>query len=180
MPPPRAVPTRPALSSRTLYRLHRLLEPNGLYRFVARVVERHAWLRRPFTRTEESVKRKVFGCRMCGQCALPVTGYACPMTCPKQLRNGPCGGVLPDGGCEVYPGERCVWLIAVERAEAGGHAGDLERLHRPIDQRQWGESSWINYWQGRDDGLWTEPGGRATPVDLGLPVLVTGKGDRER
>ena len=57
---------------------------------------------------------------MCGQCALPVTAYACPMTCPKQLRNGPCGGVGMDGSCEVYPGMRCVWLMAYERADVGG------------------------------------------------------------
>ena len=90
---------------------------------------------------------------MCGQCALPATAYACPMTCPKQMRNGPCGGVNMDGGCEVYPEMRCVWLMAYERAEAEGRVADLRRLQRPIDQRKWGESSWINYWQGRDEAL---------------------------
>jgi hypothetical protein len=29
-------------------------------------------------------------------------------------------------------------------------------LQRPIDQRRWGQSSWINFWQGRDEGLWVE------------------------
>ena len=38
------------------------------------------------------------------------------MTCPKTLRNGPCGGVRADGGCEVKPEMRCVWLKGYERA----------------------------------------------------------------
>ncbi len=28
-------------------------------------------------------------------------------------------------------------------------------LHRPIDHRRWGQSSWLSYWQGRDERLWT-------------------------
>ena len=24
---------------------------------------------------------------------------------------------------------------------------------------RWGESSWLNYWQGRDEGLWAAGGG---------------------
>src|SRR5260370_20406033 len=77
------------------------------------------------------------------------------MSCPKQLGNGPCGAVRPDGSCEVYAGMRCVWLIAYERADAEGRVGDLRRLQRPIDQRKWGQSSWVNYWHGDDQGLWT-------------------------
>ena len=96
---------------------------------------------------------------MCGQCALPVTGYVCPMGCPKELRNGPCGGVGADGGCEVYPQMRCVWVEAYERAASQGQAADLRLLHLPIDHRRWGESSWLNYWQGRDEGLWTGEAG---------------------
>ncbi len=92
---------------------------------------------------------------MCGQCALPVTGYVCPMGCPKELRNGPCGGVAADGGCEVYPDRRCVWVEAYERAAAQGRAADLRLLHRPADNRRWGTSSWLSYWQGRDEDLWT-------------------------
>jgi hypothetical protein len=107
-----------------------------------------------FTAVEKAVKGKLFGCRMCAQCALPSTAYACPMSCPKELRNGPCGGVAANGDCEVYPGLRCVWLVAYERAAAAGRTADLRRLQRPIDQREWGLSSWVNYWQNRDAGLW--------------------------
>ncbi|MGH3184609.1 MAG: hypothetical protein ACRDOE_22260, partial [Streptosporangiaceae bacterium] len=41
-----------------------------------------------------------------------------------------------------------------ERAASQGRVADLRLLHRPIDHRRWGESSWLNYWQGRDEGLW--------------------------
>lgn len=159
-------PARPRLGGWLLYRVQRLLAPNRAYRWLARRIEATRPGYRLFTAAEKAVKTQVFGCRMCGQCALPVTGYACPMTCPKQLRNGPCGGVGADGSCEVFPGQRCVWLIAYERAEQQGRIADLRLLQRPIDQRQWGSSSWVNYWSGRDEGLWIEAGER-TP----LPVV---------
>jgi len=62
--------------------------------------------------------------------------------------------------CEVHPDVRCVWLVAFERAEAEGRTDDLSLLQRPIDHRQWGRSSWVNYWQGRDEGMWTSGDGR--------------------
>jgi hypothetical protein len=136
--------------------LHRVLDRNFLWYGVATWLQRTPTLYKTFTFVERSVKSRLFGCRMCGQCALPATAYACPMSCPKQLRNGPCGGVASDGSCEVYPGMRCVWLMAYERAEEAGRVGDLRRLQRPIDQRKWGQSSWVNYWLGEDERLWTE------------------------
>jgi hypothetical protein len=140
--------------------------PNRLYRALAARIEARRAPRAVFTTAERTTKAALFGCRMCGQCALPATGYACPMTCPKQLRNGPCGGVGKDGSCEVYPERRCVWVIAYERASARGRADDLQRLQRPLDNRRRGESSWLSYWQGRDLDLWTESG------DLPLPRLL--------
>jgi hypothetical protein len=150
--------------------MHALLSRNRLWHGVASWIEAHPVARQGFTFAEKAVKERHFGCRMCAQCALPSTAYACPMTCPKQLRNGPCGGVAPDGSCEVYPGVRCVWLIAYERAEQDGRVADLRRLQRPIDQRKWGQSSWVNYWMGRDEGLWTKEGGLAAGR-LELPIL---------
>jgi hypothetical protein len=159
-------PARPRLGAGLAYRVQRLLRPNGLYRWLASALEASAAGYRLFAATEKVAKRTLFGCRMCGQCALPATGYACPVTCPKQLRNGPCGGVGQDGSCEVFPGLRCVWLVAYERAERQGHAADLGWLQRPIDHRQWGESSWVNSWQGRHRALWAEgaPGGGTAPA----------------
>jgi hypothetical protein len=148
-------PTRPRVSFGAMRAMHTLLGRNRFWYAVAAWLESSSALYRAFTAVERSTKQRLFGCRMCAQCALPSTAYACPMTCPKQLRNGPCGGVAPDGSCEVDPGLRCVWLIAYERAEQDGRVADLRRLQRPIDQRKWGESSWVNYWLGRDEGLST-------------------------
>ncbi len=103
------------------------------------------------TRVEHVVKRHVWGCEMCGQCVLHSTGLTCPMTCPKTLRNGPCGGVRADGTCEVKPEMRCVWLKAVERSERipvwGAH---IDHLRPPVDNRLKGSSAWINLATGRD------------------------------
>lgn len=148
-------PVRPRLGAAAVYRLAPLLRPGPIYRRVAAALERRPRMLRWFTRAEEASKQALFGCRMCGQCALPATGYACPMTCPKQLRNGPCGGVAADGGCEVHPELRCVWVESVERAERAGHRADLGLLQRPVDHRRTGTSSWVGYWQGRDEDLWT-------------------------
>jgi hypothetical protein len=164
-------PFLPRLPARPAYALHRVVAANGAYRRLAAAIERHPVARRWFTAAERATKEQLFGCRMCGQCALPATGYACPMTCPKQLRNGPCGGVGADGGCEVYPGMRCVWVTAFERAEATGHGRDLDLLQRPVDHRETGHSSWINYWQGRDDDLWAA----ADPAQPGPPLRPPGR-----
>jgi len=104
---------------------------------------------------EHVVKKPVFGCRMCGQCVLHDTGMTCPMTCPKTLRNGPCGGVREDGGCEVQPAMKCVWLKAHDRAESlpllprswREHYGTLRP---PVDNGLHGSSSWRNLLSGRD------------------------------
>ncbi|WP_116996552.1 methylenetetrahydrofolate reductase C-terminal domain-containing protein [Desertimonas flava] len=150
-------PVVPPIGARTTYALQRLLRPNPAWRSLARWLERHRRPYRAFTAAEATVKSSLFGCKMCGQCALPATGYACPMTCPKEMRNGPCGGVRADGTCEVFPGVQCVWVAAFERCERSGRVGDLDLLHHPIDQRSRGQSSWVNYWQGRDDDLWGPP-----------------------
>jgi hypothetical protein len=52
--------------------------------------------------------------------------------------------------------------VAFERAGGNGRAADLNLLQRPIDHRGWGQSSWINYWSGRDDDLWATGAGPAT------------------
>ncbi|MFI0356458.1 methylenetetrahydrofolate reductase C-terminal domain-containing protein [Actinomadura sp. 9N407] len=101
---------------------------------------------------ERAVKGPVFGCRMCGRCVLHSTGLTCPMTCPKTLRNGPCGGVREDGGCEVVPGMRCVWLAAYERSRRlpRGRREEFAEVRPPVDERLRGTSSWHNLITGRD------------------------------
>jgi hypothetical protein len=88
---------------------------------------------------------------MCGQCVLHSTGLVCPMTCPKTLRNGPCGGVRANGHCEVKPEMRCVWLRAYESSEelpVWRH--HIDDLRPPVDNSLKGTSSWINLVTGRD------------------------------
>jgi hypothetical protein len=159
-------PARPRLGAGGLYRLQRLLRPNPFYRWLAGRIESSPRLYRGVVAAEETVKGKAFGCSMCGQCTLPATGYACPMSCPKQLRNGPCGGVGADGSCEVDPEMTCVWVLAYQRARRQGRTADLYRLQRPVDQRLWGQSSWVNYWRDRDEELWTDDDGLDDPPEL--------------
>jgi hypothetical protein len=101
-------------------------------------------LERPFAAVERGVKGLLFDCRMCGQCVLGSTGMSCPMNCPKNLRNGPCGGVRADGSCEVDANMRCVWLLAFDGA--GRIAGGLDKIRvvqAPVDRRLEGHSSWL-------------------------------------
>ncbi|MBV8956820.1 MAG: methylenetetrahydrofolate reductase C-terminal domain-containing protein [Solirubrobacterales bacterium] len=102
-------------------------------------------------RAEHAIKGALWDCRMCGQCVLHETGLTCPMTCPKSLRNGPCGGVRADGTCEVKPEMRCVWLKAYERSERLPiFRGHIDHLRPPVDHQLEGTSSWINLATGRD------------------------------
>jgi len=65
-------------------------------------------LERPVARVESVLKGALLDCRMCGQCVLSDTGMSCPMNCPREIRNGPRGGVRADGGCVVRPDMPCV------------------------------------------------------------------------
>ena len=103
---------------------------------------------------EHAVKKPVWDCRMCGQCILHSTGMTCPMTCPKTLRNGPCGGVREDGGCEVKPDMTCVWLTAEQRSRhrlnPAAWREEFHHLHPPVDNQLHGTSAWRNLLSGRD------------------------------
>lgn len=101
-------------------------------------------LERPVAAVEKVVKGFLFDCQMCGQCALSSTGMSCPMNCPKNLRNGPCGGVRANGNCEVKPEMRCVWVDAFEgsnRMKDGRTA--IRIVQFAVDRRLQGQSSWL-------------------------------------
>ena len=100
-------------------------------------------LERPVAAVERAAKGLLFDCQMCGQCALSSTGMSCPMNCPKSLRNGPCGGVRPDGFCEVKPAMRCVWVQAFEGSTRMQNGGTIDHPLPPLDHRHWGRSSWL-------------------------------------
>ena len=74
---------------------------------------------------------------------LSSTGMSCPMNCPKQMRNGPCGGVRADGHCEVKPEMRCVWVQAWEGSRRMGEGDRIVTLQPPVDHRRKGSSSWL-------------------------------------
>ena len=100
---------------------------------------------------ERITKGWLFDCRMCGICDLHDTGMTCPMTCPKQMRNGPCGGVRLDGKCEVIPEMDCVWRLAWERSERMTTFGEgIQIILPPVDRRLEGSSAWLNMLDGRD------------------------------
>ncbi len=105
------------------------------------------WLRGP----EKLSKELIFDCKMCGQCILHSTGMTCSMTCPKNLRNGPCGGVRQDGNCEVYPDMPCIWVEAVENSMRMPTFGDeIMVLQPPLNRKLEGSSAWINMLSGED------------------------------
>ena len=90
-------------------------------------------------------KGPVFDCRMCGQCILHSTGMTCPMTCPKTLRNGPCGGVRNDGRCEIKPEMTCIWVEAWERsAKLKDYQQDIMIIQAPVNHQLKGTSAWVN------------------------------------
>jgi hypothetical protein len=99
---------------------------------------------------EELVKKPIFDCQMCGQCILHSTGMTCPMTCPKQLRNGPCGGVRMDGKCEVKPEADCIWVKAIERSAKTSYALEIGKLNPPVDWQLHKTASWVTVAIGRD------------------------------
>ncbi|MGB7739546.1 MAG: methylenetetrahydrofolate reductase C-terminal domain-containing protein [Steroidobacteraceae bacterium] len=101
-------------------------------------------LERPVAAIERQVKGLLFDCNMCGRCVLSSTGMSCPMNCPKQLRNGPCGGVRANGNCEVKPEMRCVWVEAWSGAERiPGGLNAIQQLQPPVDRRLEGTSAWL-------------------------------------
>jgi hypothetical protein len=105
---------------------------------------------------EKVSKKAVFDCRMCGQCILRLTGMTCPMTCPKLLRNGPCGGVRPDGYCEVYPEKHCIWNDAYKRSlKMAIYGRGILDVQPPLDWRLEGTSAWLNELRRAD-----QPGGK--------------------
>ena len=98
---------------------------------------------------ELSFKKPVFGCQACGNCVLGLMEYVCPMTCPKNLRNGPCGGTF-NGQCEVIPEKACIWVAVYDRAQAAHRVDELKTYIPPRNRALEGTSSYINYLLNKD------------------------------
>lgn len=124
-------------------------------------------LEKPVAWTEEKIKGFLFDCRMCGQCALSHTGMSCPMNCPKEIRNGPCGGVRTNGNCEVKPDMRCVWVEAVEGAARMRRGDRIQLVDHAVDHSLQGRSSWLRVIRMRAEekrAVKSAPGGRRNEV----------------
>jgi methylenetetrahydrofolate reductase (NADPH) len=104
-------------------------------------------MKKIIARFEALFKGVAFDCHACGQCVLSQTGVICPMSCPKGLRNGPCGGAIDDS-CEVYPDKQCVWVRIHKRVARDSFS--LPNLLPTPDSALQHTSSYINWLQGRD------------------------------
>lgn len=100
-------------------------------------------LEKPVVFVEKAIKGFLFDCQMCGQCALSSTGMSCSMNCPKNIRNGPCGGVRANGNCEVKPDMRCVWVEAVRGSRKMDEGKLINVVQLPVDYTLKGRSSWL-------------------------------------
>lgn len=116
---------------------------------IAAFAERHGTLYKCAVIGENLVKKPFFRCQDCGQCVLSYNAYTCCMRCPKQIRNGPCGGTRQDGHCEVYPDRHCIWWLINERSKKLGRQHKLRKYHIPVDRRLEHTSAWLNVFAGR-------------------------------
>ncbi len=98
---------------------------------------------RAFTAFERTLKSIGFSCRMCGNCILQETAFICSMTCPKGLRNGPCGGSTPEH-CYVDNTRPCTWYRIYERSERMGRTNRLLEINAPLDGRKVGHETWLD------------------------------------
>ncbi|MDP2855367.1 MAG: methylenetetrahydrofolate reductase C-terminal domain-containing protein [Smithellaceae bacterium] len=105
-----------------------------------------------FHKLEHFNKVMLFDCKDCGDCALIDVAYLCPMSqCPKNQRNGACGGSF-QGWCEVHPGKRqCVYVRAYARLKKHGEEVHLSKdIVPPCNWDLYQTSSWINFYLGKD------------------------------
>jgi methylenetetrahydrofolate reductase (NADPH) len=170
---PHAPPKKPGVVPRVLDAMGRIFRVNQEGKLRDFLTKVFAWMdHRPLAargleRLEFAIKSPLFGCEACGNCVLGQMEYVCPQTCPKHLRNGPCGGTM-NGRCEVVD-QPCVWVAVYERAKAAGRLDDLRGYIPPPNRALTGTSSWINYFLGRD----------SRPGNLPPPSVAAGSGPHD-
>ena len=118
---------------------------------VAKFVDSSPALRTFFENFEHIGKVALFSCMNCGDCGLFDVAFLCPMSqCPKNQRNGPCGGSY-EGWCEVNPDKKCVWVRAYERLKGHEEEDTIgDYIVPPCNWELTGTSSWLNFYLGRD------------------------------
>lgn len=123
-----------------------------LMRPLLRSIDSSPVLGKVFGAVEFWAKAVLYGCQNCGDCALFDAAYLCPVSqCPKNQRNGPCGGSYY-GWCEVYPDEKkCIWVRAYLRLKGQKKEDSIGEFIVPAcNWALWQSSSWLNYFTGRD------------------------------
>ncbi|MEI6564088.1 MAG: methylenetetrahydrofolate reductase C-terminal domain-containing protein [bacterium] len=101
---------------------------------------------------EYMVKMLSFGCRDCGDCALPDMAYCCPQSmCAKQQRNGPCGD-SKCGLCGACEDEKpCAWTVVYSRMKGAGKLDDMRNHYVPPRKMNLAYTSgWANYFLNKD------------------------------
>jgi methylenetetrahydrofolate reductase (NADPH) len=128
-------------------------EETGLRKAIAgvlRFVDKHPSMANTLEKAELAFKKPVFGCQACGNCVLGEMEYVCPMTCPKNMRNGPCGGTF-NGQCEVIPEQQCIWVAVYQNAKSTGRVDGLKTYVPNRKKALQGSSSFINLFLNRDN-----------------------------
>jgi methylenetetrahydrofolate reductase (NADPH) len=154
-------PPNPPKKMRPLFRFFDVMaglfpvkhEDNWLRRLLAgvmRFVDRRPAAAHALEKMELAFKKPVFGCQACGNCVLGEMEYVCPMTCPKNMRNGPCGGTF-SGQCEVIPEQPCIWVAVYENAKVTGRTNELKTYIPPRNKSLQGTSAFINLFLNRDN-----------------------------
>jgi methylenetetrahydrofolate reductase (NADPH) len=151
---PSAPPKKRGVVPRLLDALGRIFPVNQegkLRNFLVQVfrwVDKRPVIAHGVERFEFAIKSPLFGCLTCGNCVLGQMEYVCPQTCPKNMRNGPCGGTK-NGQCEVVD-KPCIWVAAFERAKSANRLDDLKVYIPPPNRALKGTSSWVNFFLNRD------------------------------
>ena len=127
-------------------------------------------IERPIATIEYGIKGLLFDCKMCGQCVLSSSGMSCPMNCPKQLRNGPCGGVRPGEYCEVNPWMKCVWCQAWDGATRMKGGDKIREVLPPVDRSLQGSSAWLRVSREKAAKLRVSRDAAKTAVALAFPT----------
>jgi len=147
---------RISLSFRIMKIFHRRFFEEGVlgYRIAKRIYrwsEKRKFIAKVCYFFERIVKKLLFDCQECGDCALFDLAYLCPMSrCAKFQRNGPCGG-SKDGMCEADNEKRCVWTLAYNRFSSINNLDYLRKeIIPPVDFSLSKTSSWANFFLGRD------------------------------
>ncbi len=118
---------------------------------VARWVDHLPKLKSAFGSLEHINKVALFDCMNCGDCGLFDVAFLCPMSqCPKNQRNGPCGGSY-EGWCEVHPDKKCIWVRAYQRLKGHKEEDSVGKyIVPPCNWELQHTSSWLNFYLGRD------------------------------